>query len=228
MRGWPTQRGDSARAMSALCPDHWDDAQAELYAQTIAQSGYADAVVPLLGGPFADVLDIGAGSGELTHRVLSDGARWSAVEPQPAMQRRLHAQRPSLAPRGIELLLYPQTWQALPCDMVAHTVLAANVGATHHEAARFFDAMRPRAQKNMLWVVAAQHGPSTFLCSGIFAARYEFFVRVHPTRNEPPDLASPLTLANLWRQIDVVIGPLFLLVPLPVAAPEIAATGDIA
>jgi hypothetical protein len=152
--------------MSTLCPAHWDDDQAEFYARTIAQSGYADAVVPLLGGPFADVLDIGAGSGELTARVLTDGARWSAVEPQPAMQRRLLAQKPSLTLRGIELVLHPQTWQALPSDMVAHTVLAANVGATHHEAARFFDAMRPRAQKNMLWVVAAQHGPSTFCAAG--------------------------------------------------------------
>ena len=154
------------RAVSTVAPCHWDDDQADFYARTIAQSGYADAVVPCLGGPFADVLDIGAGSGELTSRVLSDGARWMAVEPQAAMQRRLLAQRPKLTTRGIELLLHQQSWQDLPPGLMATTVLAANLGATHHEAARFFDLMRPRAQKNMVWVVAAQQGPSTFCAAG--------------------------------------------------------------
>jgi hypothetical protein len=144
----------------------WNDGLADFYAHTMAESGYADAVVPLMGAPFTEVLDIGAGSGELTRRALADRAVWRAVEPNAAMQRHLMGHAPSLAERGIEVILHPQAWQHLPHTLTAATVLAANLGATHHQAAEFFDAMQPRAQRNMIWVVAAQNGPSTFCAAG--------------------------------------------------------------
>lgn len=151
--------------MSSQTAD-WNDALADLYAQTIAASGYAHAVVPLLGGPFDDVLDIGAGSGELTRRVLSDGAVWRAVEPHAFMQKRLSEVADSLSVRGIRLSLFAHDWQCLPPGITADVVLAANLGATHHEPAAFFDEMRPRARKRMCWVVPAQAGPSTFCLAG--------------------------------------------------------------
>ncbi len=144
----------------------WNDAAANFYAETIAQSSYAKNVAPLLGAALCDVLDIGAGSGELTRRALAFGAHWAAVEPNAAMQERLSAMRNQLQLQRIRLTVHTDSWQSLASGVSAKTVLAANLGATHQDAAVFFDAMRPRATEHMLWVVPAQAGPSTFCLAG--------------------------------------------------------------
>lgn len=149
-----------------ISPAGWNDQQAHFYAQSIADSEYANAVSPLLCAPYHDVLDIGAGSGALTLCCLASGARWHAVEPSPAMQAHLGALRASLTERGIALEISPSRWQDLPPSTRAATLLAANVGATHHEPVVFFDAMHPRFTEAMHWVVAAQAGPSTFCLAG--------------------------------------------------------------
>lgn len=159
-----------APAIAGLPPTGWNDVQARFYADTIAASDYGERIAPLLGGPFADVLDIGAGCGSLVSRTVADGGWWTAVEPQAAMRDILHARRPALARRGIQLETMDNRWQDLPGTPCATVLVAANVGATHHEAARFFDAMSGRWQSAMHWVVAAQAGPSTFCLAGFLPA----------------------------------------------------------
>jgi len=151
-------------------PSGWSDAQARFYAETIASSDYVERVVSLLPGPWPDVLDVGAGSGALVSRLVADGGRWLAVEPQPAMQDLLERLRPALAMRHVDLQVQPCTWQNLPPASRAAGLLAANVGATHHQAAPFFDAVAARWTLSMRWVVSAQTGPSTFCLAGFLPA----------------------------------------------------------
>jgi hypothetical protein len=155
-----------ATADMRMRPSRWDDGQARFYAETIESSDYVERVAPLLAPRWDDFLDVGAGSGALGGRLANAGSRWQAVEPQPAMQALLEQQRPLLATRGVTLALHPCTWQELPAPVSGGQLLAANLGATHHEAGEFFDAMTGRWQDAMHWVVAAQVGPSTFCLAG--------------------------------------------------------------
>lgn len=147
-------------------PSRWDDGQACFYAETIESSDYVERVAPLLGPPWTDFVDVGAGSGALGARLVGDGGRWMAVDPQPAMRALLEQQRTRLLARGTTLEIHACTWQDLSADLRARRLLAANLGATHHEAGEFFDAMVGRWQDAMHWVVAAQAGPSSFCLAG--------------------------------------------------------------
>lgn len=152
--GWNAHAGDA-------------NAQAALYLELMAVSTYADALAPVLDTPFHEVLDIGAGGGTLTQCCLADGAHWIAVEPNQAMGRALAAAALRLRTRGIRVTHLPCTWEELPAEITADVVLAANLGSAHHAAAELFDALAPRAHKEMIWVVAAQNGPSTFCLAGM-------------------------------------------------------------
>ncbi len=144
----------------------WGDAEAAWYADAIAATDYADAVTRCLPVPWDDLLDVGAGSGVLAPAILGSGAHWCAVEPQALMRRRLRRMAESLADRRVVLELHDCGWETLVPGIGAEVLLAANLGATHHDAAGFFDAMRPRWRRAMHWVVPAQPGPSTFCLAG--------------------------------------------------------------
>lgn len=144
----------------------WGDAEAAWYANAIAATDYASAVLPCLPGPWDDLLDVGAGSGVLAAALLRHGARWRAVEPQALMRQRLRQVAESLTDRAVVLELHDCCWEALVPAVRAEVLLAANLGATHHAAAAFFDAMRCRWRRAMYWVVPAQPGPSTFCLAG--------------------------------------------------------------
>lgn len=160
-------------------PSGWDDRQASFYAQTIEASDFVERVAPWLGSRWEDFLDVGAGSGALGARLVSDAGRWAAVEPQGAMRALLEHQRTSLSARGATLELHACTWQDLPTVVRARRLLAANLGATHHEAGKFFDAMVGRWQDAMHWVVAAQAGPSTFCLAGFLP------LELHGSQTQP-------------------------------------------
>lgn len=171
-------------------PSRWDDGQARFYAETIESSDYVDRVAPLLGPPWKDFVDVGAGSGALGARLVGDGGRWAAVDPQPSMRALLQQQRMRLSARDATLEIHACTWQDLPADLRARRLLAANLGATHHEAGVFFDAMAGRWQDAMFWVVAAQAGPSTFCLAGFL----------------PPELHGSDTQPGFERTLDQ-LGP---------------------
>jgi hypothetical protein len=169
----------------------WGDAEAAWYADTIAATDYVDKVVPCLGAPCWDLLDIGAGSGVLAARMLGDGARWQAVEPQSLMRQRLRLAAAELADRGIRLELFDCTWNGLPRSVNAERLLAANLGDTHHNAVEFFDAMQSRWRRAMQWVLPAQSGPSTFCLAGFLPPE------LHRADMQP---AYERTLAQLGSQ----------------------------
>ena len=152
----------------SAAPDAGDElVQARFYLAMIDQSDYAARIAPLVGDGLLDVLDIGAGGGHITRRCLASGAKWLAVEPNPVMGEALADQRSSLLARGIHLTHLALPWQDLPAPISAQTVQAFNLGASHHTAAEFFAALAGRARREMVWVVPAQDGPSTFCLAGI-------------------------------------------------------------
>lgn len=142
-------------------------AQARFYLEMIAQSDYARQLAPVVGQNFSDVLDVGAGGGHLTRQCLTAGAKWLAIEPSRIMGEALAKQRSSLLKSGIHLTHLSLPWQDIPEQTDAQTVFAFNLGATHHEAAKLFEALARRAKREMVWAVPAQHGPSTFCLAGI-------------------------------------------------------------
>jgi hypothetical protein len=65
-----------------------------LYASAIDGSDYVERVAPLarrLVPEIGNLVDIGAGGGQLGAALLAPGRRWTAIEPSPTMQRRLAA-----------------------------------------------------------------------------------------------------------------------------------------
>ena len=189
----PCPPADSVPPRVTLLPEGWSDVHAEFYAATLDESDYAQRVAPVLGGSFGDVLDVGAGSGVLTRRCLAPGASWRAVEPNAAMRARLENLRAPLERVGIALLIDPRPWQALDATLRADTVLAANLGATHHDASRFAEAMAPRFARTMTWVVAAQSGPSTFCLAGFLPSE------LHGADVRPAHLATLDALSPTFR-----------------------------
>lgn len=177
-----TQAPDSTMTTSAPAGWRWDSpaarrvgdlgAHARLYLRMMAQSDYAARLAPAVGGNYVDVLDIGAGGGSVTRHCLADGARWHAVEPNPAMGEALAAQAPALAARGIRLEHFAARWQDLPKSVHADAVFAFNIGDNHHAADALFDALAPRARREMVWIVPAQAAPASFCLAGFLPADF--------------------------------------------------------
>ncbi len=147
-------------------------AHARLYLRMMAQSDYAARLAPAVGENYVDVLDIGAGGGSVTRHCLADGARWCAVEPNPAMGEALAAQAPALAARSIHLEHIAARWQDLPKSVHADAVFAFNIGDNHHAANALFDALAPRARREMVWIVPAQAAPASFCLAGFLPADF--------------------------------------------------------
>ncbi|GJD58441.1 methyltransferase domain-containing protein [Methylobacterium dankookense] len=135
----------------------------ELYAAGIDTSDYVARIAPLVRAAVprvGDLLDLGAGGGQLGAALRDPDAAWTAVEPAPVMQARLRAEVP---PPRIE----PVGWQAadLPAGF-ADTVLAANMPAPLTEAAAFLERCRRWARRNVVWLVPAQNGPRGLCLAG--------------------------------------------------------------
>src|SRR6185312_8383981 len=64
----------------------------ELYAAAIDSSDYVARVAPLIRqrlGQTGDLLDVGAGGGQLGHALRAPNRRWTAIEPSARMRARL-------------------------------------------------------------------------------------------------------------------------------------------
>lgn len=127
-----------------------------LYAAGIDASDYVANVAPVVRRhvtAVGDLLDIGAGGGQLGGALRDPAATWTAVEPAPVMRARLAALDHGPVVHGCD-------WQdaALPargCD----TVLAANIPAPMTAPADFLARCRAWARRTIVWIVPAQHGP---------------------------------------------------------------------
>ena len=135
----------------------------ELYASGIDSSDYAQRVVPIMRDALpkvGDLLDIGAGGGQLG-QLLRDPARsWVAVEPGAVMQRRLRVL--SSPP-----VLHRASWQeAALADGCADTVLAATMPAPLVSAVAFLAQCRRWARRSIVWLVPSQNGPRGLCLAG--------------------------------------------------------------
>lgn len=135
----------------------------ELYASGIDTSDYVARFAPVirrLAPAIGDLIDIGAGGGQLGAALLGAGARWTAIEPAPVMQARLRA----LAPPP-ELI--PLGWDAPAFACVpAETVLAATMPGYLTNPLAFLAFCRSLALRTIIWAVPAQHGPRGLILAG--------------------------------------------------------------
>jgi SAM-dependent methyltransferase len=135
----------------------------ELYAAAIDTSDYVAKVAPLLRRAvpdLGDLLDVGAGGGQLGRALRQPGRRSVAIEPSARMRARLAAldPPPEIVAGG---------WQDanLPTGSV-DTVLAATMPAYFDEPELFLARCHLWARRTIIWVVPAQAGPRGLCFAG--------------------------------------------------------------
>jgi SAM-dependent methyltransferase len=140
-----------------------------LYAAAIDTSDYVQRVAPLIRQNVAavgDLLDVGAGGGQLGRAIRDSGHQWTAVEPSATMQARLAriADPPRIIAAG---------WEAADLPVQSHdTVLAASVGASLHQTNTFLAHCQALARRTVVWVVHAQRGPHGLVFAGCLPAAW--------------------------------------------------------
>jgi SAM-dependent methyltransferase len=158
----PETPGDLAGACAPIDP-------IELYAAGIDSSDYVARVAPLVRqgvGETGDLLDVGAGGGQLGYALRTPGRRWTAIEPSARMRARLA--RFDDPPRAIA-----SGWDAADVPPGGHdTVLAANIAAPLQEPNAFLLRCLAWARRTVIWVVPAQHGPRGMCFAGCLPAAW--------------------------------------------------------
>jgi hypothetical protein len=135
----------------------------ELYASAIDTSNYVAKLAPLVRRmvpEIGELLDVGAGGGQLGAALRDPALPWTAIEPSPVMRRRLA--RLDAPPRIVEA-----GWQAAEVPDRAHdTVLAATMPAFFDCAEAFLERCRAWARHTVVWVVPAHAGPKGLCFAG--------------------------------------------------------------
>jgi hypothetical protein len=167
-----------------------------LYAVGIDASDYVSRIVPLVQRmvpEIGDLLDIGAGAGQLGRALRRPGAAWTAVEPAAAMRSRLAGlgdARPRVVPHG---------WESASLAAKSHdTVLAANTSAPFQAPAAFLDRCRSWARRHVVWIVPAQHGPRGTCLSGCLPPEWH-------GEDERPGVDVVLSRLDPAQQPDAVV-----------------------
>lgn len=152
----PVSAFPSAAARPAIDP-------LELYASAIDTSDYVARVVPLVRRfvtQTGELLDVGAGGGQLGAALRERGVPWTAIEPSPTMRARLA--RLHSPPR-----IVPEGWDTAQVPEQAHdTVLAATMPALFEEPERFLARCRAWARRTVVWIVPAHRGPRGLCFAG--------------------------------------------------------------
>jgi hypothetical protein len=149
-------------AQETLAPANLID-PLELYASGIDGSDYVSRVAPIIRRfvpEIGDLIDIGAGGGQLGAALIDAASNWLAIEPGAVMQARLRVMRrgPEVIPLGWddpELIVKPVS-----------TVLAANMPAPLTAPATFLTRCRSWTRQSIVWVVPAQNGPRGLCLAG--------------------------------------------------------------
>jgi hypothetical protein len=141
----------------------------ELYAAAVDASDYVASVAPLIRECVQDIgelLDVGAGGGQLGSALRTPNGRWTAIEPSPNMRVRLaHLHDP---PRIIA-----SGWEEAQVPGGEHdTVLAANIAAPLQEPNPFLARCLAWGRRTVVWVVPAQHGPRGMCFAGCLPAAW--------------------------------------------------------
>ena len=150
-------------ASSSSCTGRRDIDPLALYASAIDTSNYVAQLAPVIRRivpAIGDLLDVGAGGGQLGRALCGLEGRWTAIEPSPYMQSRLAGvDRP---PRIVAV-----DWRAADIRFTEHdTVLAATMPATMDEPEQFLTRCRAWARRSVVWVVPAHAGPRGLCFAG--------------------------------------------------------------
>jgi hypothetical protein len=141
----------------------------ELYAAAIDTSDFVARVAPLIRQSVCDIddlLDIGAGGGQLGRALRAPNCRWTAIEPSSNMRARLaHLKDPPH--------LIAEGWETTDVPFGGHdTVLAANIAAPLLEPNAFLQRCGAWARRAVIWVVPAQQGPRGMCFAGCLPAAW--------------------------------------------------------
>jgi hypothetical protein len=135
----------------------------ELYASAIDTSDYVARVVPVVRrfvSSTGELLDVGAGGGQLGAALRQPLHGWSAIEPSLPMRARLA--KLHVVPR-----IVPLGWEAADVAPGAHdTVLAATMPALFDQPDRLLERCRAWARRTVVWVVPAHRGPRGLCFAG--------------------------------------------------------------
>jgi hypothetical protein len=141
----------------------------ELYAAAIDTSDYVRGVAPIVRQyvpDMGDLLDVGAGGGQLGRALRDPARRWTAIEPNANMRARL-----ARIERGP--VIVATGWEKAAVAAASHdTVLAANVGASLLHTGDFLSRCRAWARHTVVWVVHAQQGPHGLVFAGCLPAAW--------------------------------------------------------
>ncbi len=135
----------------------------ELYASAIDASDYVARVVSVVRRfvpSTGELLDVGAGGGQLGAALQERPHGWSAIEPSPTMRARL-------AKLHVPPRIVPLGWEVADVAPGAHdTVLAATMPALFDQPERFLERCRAWARRTVVWVVPAHRGPRGLCFAG--------------------------------------------------------------
>lgn len=141
----------------------------ELYASAIDTSDYVTRIAPLVRHLVPDVgelLDVGAGGGQLGAALRSQAHPWTAIEPSPTMIRRLT--RLHSPPR-----LVAEGWWTASVAADSHdTVLAATMPAFLEQPQSFFEQCLTWARRAVVWIVPAHAGPRGLCFAGCLPSEW--------------------------------------------------------
>lgn len=157
----------------------------ELYASAIDTSDYVARVAALvrhLVPETGELLDVGAGGGQLGAALRQAPLPWTAIEPSPVMRARLARLPvpPSIVAAG---------WEEAAVMPGGHdTVLAATMPALFDHPERFLARCREWARRTVVWIVPAHRGPRGLCFAGCLPAEWH-------GEDETPGLE--ITLAGL-------------------------------
>jgi hypothetical protein len=165
-----------------------------LYAAAIDTSGYVARVMPLVRAcvpDIGDLLDVGAGGGQLGSALRDPHRQWTAIEPAASMRTRLAAlDRP---PR-----LLASGWQAAAPGLAHDTVLAATMPAFLETPGIFLARCRAWTRRKVVWIVPAQAGPRGLCMAGCLPSAWhgedetpgvDIVLKGLPSSEQPDDIA---------------------------------------
>jgi SAM-dependent methyltransferase len=141
----------------------------ELYASAIDTSDYVATLAPLVRSTLPEIgqlLDVGAGGGQLGAALADPALSWTAIEPSPTMRARLG--RLARPPRVVA-----DGWEAADVPTGGHdTVLAATMPAFFDNPEAFLARCRAWARRSVVWVVPAHAGPRGLCFAGCLPSEW--------------------------------------------------------
>jgi hypothetical protein len=139
------------------------------YADAIDTSDYAAAIAPVIRnavGEVGDLLDVGAGGGQLGAALRNPNGLWTTVEPSRLMGERLAAFSPPPA-------IVASGWRNADVAQKSHdSVLAATMPAALYDCERFLPRCLAWARRHVVWVVPSHHGPRGMILAGCLPAEW--------------------------------------------------------